>query len=67
LPEHFKFLEILQSMRKEQLGINDLGNLANLKLNLIGRQSQKALEPIGPIAKGIAAGMERRTQKSPTC
>jgi hypothetical protein len=55
---HFKFLEYLSAMRKEQLGINDLGNLAALKLNISGDQLDKALEPIGPIAKGIAAGME---------
>jgi hypothetical protein len=50
-------------MRKEQLGINDLGNLANLKMNLSGESLDKALEPIGPIAKGIAAGMEAANAK----
>lgn len=61
--EHFKFLEILGGMIKEQLGINDLGNLANLKMNLAGDSLDKALEPIGPIAKGIAAGMEAANAK----
>jgi len=61
--EHFKFLEMLAAMRKEQLGINDLGNLANLKMNLSGDSLDKALEPIGPIAKGIAAGMEAANAK----
>jgi hypothetical protein len=61
--EHFKFWEILSQMRKEQLGINDLGNLANLKANLSGDNLDKALEPIGPIAKGIAAGMEAANAK----
>lgn len=61
--EHFKFLEMLAAMRKEQLGINDLGNLANMKLNLSGENIDKALEPIGPIAKGIAAGMEGANAK----
>jgi hypothetical protein len=60
---HFKFLELLANMRKEQLGINDLGNLAALKLNLTGEQIDKALEPVGPIAKGIAAGMEAANAK----
>jgi hypothetical protein len=61
--EHFKFLEMLAAMRKEQLGINDLGNLAAMKLNLSGEQIDKALEPVGPIAKGIAAGMEASNAK----
>ncbi len=61
--EHFKFLEMLAAMQKEQLGINDLGNLANLKMNLSGENLDKALEPIGPIAKGIAAGMEAANAK----
>jgi hypothetical protein len=61
--EHFKFLEMLAAMRKEQLGINDLGNLAALKLNISGESLDKALEPVGPIAKGIAAGMEAANAK----
>jgi len=61
--EHFKFLEMLSAMEKEQLGINDLGNLASLKLNLSGENIDKALEPVGPIAKGIAAGMEAANAK----
>ena len=55
---HFKFLDVLTKMREMQLGIQDLGNLANLKFNLSGETMDKALEEIGPIAKGIAAGME---------
>jgi len=62
-PEHFKFLEMLDAMEKSQLGINDLGNLENIKLNLSGDQIDKALEPVGPIAKGIAAGMEKANAK----
>lgn len=60
---HFKFLDYLGNMRKEQLGINDLANLANMKLNLQGDSIDKALEPVGPIAKGIASGMERSNAK----
>jgi hypothetical protein len=60
---HFKFIEYLANMRKEQLGINDIANLANMKLNLQGDNIDKALEPVGPIAKGIAAGMERSNAK----
>lgn len=61
--EHFKFLEILTQMEEKELGIQDLGNLANMKLNLSGDNIDKALEPIGPIAKGIAAGMEAANAK----
>lgn len=61
--ENFKFLEMLVAMRREQLGINDLGNLANLKLNISGDQLDKGIEAIGPIAKGIATGMERSNAK----
>jgi len=61
--EHFKFLEYLISARREQLGINDLGGLAALKMNISGDNLDKALEPIGPIAKGIAAGMEAANAK----
>lgn len=61
--EHYKFLEILTQMEEKQLGIQDLGNLANMKLNLSGDNLDKALEPVGPIAKGIAAGMEAANAK----
>lgn len=61
--QHFSFLEYLANMRKEQLGINDIQNLANMKLNLSSDNLDKALEPVGPIAKGIAAGMEASNAK----
>lgn len=61
--EHFKFLEYLIAARREQLGINDLGGLAALKMNISGDNLDKALEPIGPIAKGIATGMEAANAK----
>jgi hypothetical protein len=60
---HFKFLDVLTKMREMQLGIQDLGNLANLKFNISGETMDKALEEIGPIAKGIAAGMEAANAK----
>lgn len=61
--EHFKFWELLDTAERKQLGIDDLGNLANLKLNLSGENIDKALEAIGPIAKGIATGMEASNAK----
>lgn len=60
---HFKFLDFLMKSREQQLGIQDLGNLANLKFNISGETMDKALEEIGPIAKGIAAGMEAANAK----
>jgi hypothetical protein len=61
--ENFRFLEMLSAMLKTQMGINDLGGLAALKMNISGENLDKALEPIGPIAKGIAAGMEGANAK----
>jgi hypothetical protein len=55
---NFKFLEYLKGMEEQQLGINDLGNLVNMKLNVGADGMDKMLESIGPIAKGIAATVE---------
>lgn len=60
---NFKFLELLGKMEEQQLGINDLGNLVNAKLNLGSDGFDKALETVGPIAKGIAASMEAANAK----
>jgi hypothetical protein len=60
---HFQFLDFLTKSREQQLGIQDLGNLAHLKFNLSSESMDKALEEIGPIAKGIAAGMEGSNAK----
>lgn len=57
---HFKFLQLLKEARQSQLGLLDLGNLANLKnANVSGDNVEKMLEGIGPIAKGIAARIEK--------
>ena len=62
--EHFTFLEYLDKMIERQLGIQDLGSLANLKMgNVSGENFDKAIESIGPVGKGIAAGMERSNAK----
>lgn len=60
---NFKFLEMLTKMREGQLGIGDLTNLENLKLNVSSDSFDKALETIGPIAKGIAMSMEAANGK----
>lgn len=55
---HFKYLEILTQAEEGQLGINDIGSLMDMKLNLSGDSMDKVLDPIGPIAKGIAVAVE---------
>jgi hypothetical protein len=60
---HFNWLEYLGKALTDQLGISDLGNLANLKLNVNEEGMDKALESIGPIAKDIAAMMEAANAK----
>jgi hypothetical protein len=57
--EHFKFLEYLKNAKQSQLGLLDLGNLQNMKMNIANDTADKMLESIGPIAKGIAARIER--------
>jgi hypothetical protein len=59
----FKFVEYLKQMEEGQLGINDLGNLVNMKMNVASDSFDKALEAVGPIAKGIAATMEAGNAK----
>ena len=61
--EDFKWIEYLKQMEEGQLGINDLGNLVNMKLNISSDSFDKALESVGPIAKGIAATMEAGNAK----
>lgn len=56
---HFKFLEYLKNVKQAQLGLNDLGNLQNIKMNIASDTADKMLESIGPIAKGIAARIEK--------
>ncbi len=60
---NFEFLNMLSKMEEGQLGINDLTNLETLKLNLDADSFDKALEAIGPVAKGIAASMEAANAK----
>jgi hypothetical protein len=57
------FVEYLKQMEEQQLGINDLGNLINMKINMSSDSFDKALESVGPIAKGIAANMEASNAK----
>ena len=60
----FKWLEMLEKMESRDLGLDDLGSLINLKMNVVGGDGfDKALESIGPIAKGIASSMEASNAK----
>jgi hypothetical protein len=56
---HFNFLKYLKEVRQGQLGLTDLGNLQNMKMNIANDTADKMLESIGPIAKGIAARIEK--------
>lgn len=60
---HFKFLEYLDTAQKQQLGLVDLGNLQNMKMNIASDQADKMLESIGPLAKGIAARIEKGNKR----
>lgn len=58
--KNFDYLKYLNDKREKQLGLQDLGNIANLKLNAASADAMdKAIESIGPIAKGIAARIEK--------
>ncbi len=60
---NYEMLTYLTKMEEQQMGINDLGSLMNLKANLSSESFDKALEAVGPIAKGIAATMEAANAK----
>lgn len=60
---HFKFLEYLAQRKGKQLGLEDLGALAQLKMNIGSEQADKILEGIGPVAEGIANNVERGNAK----
>lgn len=59
----FKFLEYLAAKKGKQLGLEDLGNLAALKMNIASDTADKMLEGIGPVAKGMAGNIERANGK----
>jgi hypothetical protein len=54
----FKYCDYLKTLQEQQLGINDIQALTNLRLNVNSDAMDKMLESIGPIAKGIAATVE---------
>ena len=56
---HFTYLKYLKDAMQSQLGLLDLGNLQNMKMNITGETADKMLESVGPLAKGIAARIEK--------
>lgn len=60
---NWEMLKYLSEKELAQLGLNDVGNLANLKLNLASDTADKMLEAIGSIAKGIAMRIERANKQ----
>lgn len=61
--QHFTFLKYLAEKQEQQLGLTDLGNLQNMKMNIANDTADKMLESIGPIAKGIAARIEKGNKR----
>jgi hypothetical protein len=59
----FNWLKYLGEKELAQLGMNDVGNLANMKLNIANDTADKMLESIGPIAKGIAMRIEKGNKR----
>lgn len=60
---NWHFLEYLREAELAQLGLNDVGNLANVKINMNSDDATKQIESIGPIGKGIAMRLERSNKK----
>jgi hypothetical protein len=61
--ENSGYLKYLGEKELAQLGMNDVGNLANMKLNIANETADKMLESIGPIAKGIAMRIEKANKR----
>ncbi len=61
--ENWTFLKHLKECLLAQLGLNDVGNMANLKMNVANDTADKLLEAIGPIAKGIAMRIEKANKR----
>lgn len=57
------FVQYLLQREDAQLGLNDIGNLGQLKAQMASGDFDKALEFVGPLVKDIAFGMEASTSK----
>ena len=61
--ENWNLVKYLNDKEQAQLGLNDVGNLANIKMNIANDTADKMLESIGPIAKGIAMRLEKANKR----
>lgn len=61
--EDWTWLKYLSDKLLAQLGLNDVGNLANMKLNLANDTADKEVGAIGPIARGITMRIEKANKK----
>ena len=61
--ENWTFLKYLRESELAQLGLNDVGNLANIKINMSADDATKQIESIGPIGKGIAMRLEKANKR----
>ena len=59
----FDWLNYLGEKEQAQLGLNDVGNLQNMKLNIANDTADKMLESIGSLAKGIAMRIEKANKR----
>ena len=60
---NWDILKYLNEKELAQLGLNDVGNLANLKINVASDTAEKMLDAIGPVAKGIAMRIEKANKQ----
>jgi hypothetical protein len=61
--ENWTFLKYLREALLAELGLNDVGNLANVKINMNSDDATKQIESIGPIGKGIAMRLEKSNKR----
>ena len=61
--ENWNFLKYLRDSMLADLGLNDVGNMANLKMNMSSDDATKQIESIGPIGKGIAMRLEKSNKR----
>ena len=61
--ENWSLLKYLGEKEQAQLGLNDVGNLQNMKMNIANDTADKMLESIGSLAKGIAMRIEKANKR----
>ena len=59
----FEWLKHLRDAMLAQMGLNDIGNIANIKINMSADDATKQIESIGPIGKGIAMRIEKSNKR----